>query len=271
MLEKTNPDIAIIAVPTALHKKFALASVVRGIHTFVEKPIATTLCDLNELINLSKEHKCRITAGHVERYNPVTIKIKSLIGNSHPPATKYEFVRTQAHNSRIEDDIVIDKVIHDLDLAICLFGEIKEVYVDSVRNRNGIIHEAGINLVHKIGTCGSIFVSWLKDESEKTRQVTIHQGGHVWRGDFASKKLWVDGHEMVCRVDGMVNESNNQIKDELTDFIASCYGQEYCPKIMPLLRMDEIVQATRWLEYINVKCGEMNNERKDSISSLCAS
>jgi len=258
MLEVAKPDMVIIAVPTSMHKRFASASLQRGIHTFVEKPIVANSGDLDDVISLSVKHQCRLMAGHIERYNPVSIKIKSLLEKSQPPAQSYNFIRTQIHHARISDDIITDKVIHDLDLAIYFFGPIQAVSVESIKLSGLRVHEAKLKIEHVGGACGSIFVSWINADHDKCRQVTIAQGGHTWKGDFAAKKLWVDDLEIICHVDGLVNAENNQIKDELVDFIASCCDLDDL-KIVPLLGMEEIIEATRWLEYINNKCSEMEN------------
>jgi predicted dehydrogenase len=249
MAEKTRPDMAVIAVPTQMHYELACASLRRGIHTLVEKPIVTSSSELDQLIKIAGEKQCQLTAGHIERYNPVSIKIKSLLQTTGSHISCYEFVRTQKHHARISDDIISDKVIHDLDLAVCFFGAIRNIKVDSVKFKDGKAHEARLLIEHSNGTSGSIFVSWLDCRQDSCRHVTIRQGSQSWKGDFLSKKLAINGIQVECNVEGMINIANNQIKDELVDFIASCCDiTDY--KIKPLLSMEDIVEATRWLEHI---------------------
>ena len=254
-IKQTRPHILIVATPTLSHKEIALASLDHGIHTFVEKPIVTTSTDLEELIAAANLNGCRLMAGHIERYNPVSIKIKSLLQNVEPYAENYSFIRTQGHHSRITDDIITDKVIHDLDLALSFFGKIKSIEIVDHKLVDGKIYEARLRILHENGIGGTLFISWLTETGRKKRQVEISQGGHIWKGDFVSKQLWVDGLEIKCQVDGMVKPVNNQIKDELVDFIA--YATETAEKqIAPLLTINEIRESTKWLEYLSRKiCG----------------
>jgi predicted dehydrogenase len=251
MLEQTNPDILIVTTPTNTHKDIALAGLNRSIHTFVEKPIVTSVAQLNELLSVAQDSGCRLLAGHIERYNPVSVKIVSLLKNTKPLIESYSFIRTQKRDIRVTDDIITDKVIHDLDLALCFFGTIKRIKIDDFKLVDGQAYEVKLSLEHQDGIKGSIFVSWLSGLQIKKRQVEIMQGGHKWKGDFVLKQLWVDGAEIKCQVEGMIKPSNNQIKDELVDFIASCIDSAPLQKIVPLLSIDEIIESTKWLEDIS--------------------
>jgi predicted dehydrogenase len=248
MLNETEPHILIVATPTQTHKQIALAAIERGIHTFIEKPIVTSAADMDDLLNAAKKSKVRIMAGHIERYNPVSVKIRSILGNVDPPPQMYSFCRTQQHDNRISDDILTDKVIHDLDLAICFFGSVRKIEIADIKLIDGKTYEVKVLLEHNHGTRGTCFVSWLTDDNIKKRQVEIFQGGHKWNGDFVAKRLWVDGLEIKCEVDGMINPVNNQIKDELVDFIALCIDSKSLQNIIPLLSVDEIIESTKWLE-----------------------
>jgi len=251
MLQQARPHFLIVATPTPAHKTIAMAAMSRGVHTLVEKPVVTAMADVNELLALAERSGVRLMAGHVERYNPVSMKIKSLLGNAHLAAKRYAFRRIQRHDPRIADDIIIDKVIHDLDLSLYFFGPIDQVKVTHCRRCSGQIFEARLSLVHACGTHGELFVSWLTEDAEKVRQVEIEQGGHCWKGDFAAKRLWVDGHEIQCVVPGWIEPANNQIKDELVDFIAWCTEPTEGFTPAPLLTVQEMAESVRWLEYIH--------------------
>ncbi|OHB49663.1 MAG: hypothetical protein A2Y10_05765 [Planctomycetes bacterium GWF2_41_51] len=255
MLKQISPDILIIAAPTETHLELAKMAIQNGVHTFVEKPIVAKSAQLNELINLAQEKGCRLMAGHIERYNPVSIKIVSLLKDKNPLTENYSFVRTQRHDSRIPDDIITDKVIHDLDLSLYFFGAIKKIKVNDYKLVDGKTYEISLSTEHQNGIKGNLFVSWLNNEEYKKREVQILQGGHKWKGDFVSKQLWVDDMEIKCQVNGMIKPANNQIKDELVDFIASCI--EPLENIVPLLSMDEIIDSTKWLEEINLQIGKI--------------
>jgi len=251
LLEQTRPHILIIATPTATHHAMVQAALRCGVHTLAEKPIVTTVAELNDLLQQAACSGVRLMAGHVERYNPVSIKIKSLLQNVNPKAKRYAFTRTQRYDSRIPDDIIVDKVIHDLDLSLYFFGSLAAVELAECRRMDGRIAEARLSLRHTCGTEGQIFVSWLITDAQKVRRVEIEQGGHRWKGDFAAKRLWVDEHEIQCSVPGWIEPANNQIKDELVDFIAYCTEPTEGFTPSPLLTVQEIAESVRWLEYIH--------------------
>lgn len=250
LLDCRQPHLVIIATPTATHPALALAAIERGVHTLVEKPIALYVADIERLQQAAAQHGARLMAGHVERYNPVSFKMRAILQNAQPPPTRYHFWRIQRHESRIPDDIVVDKLIHDLDLSLYFFGPIESVSVRHIKKVNGIVYEAAIWAKHCNGTQGEFFVSWLTETDQKTRRFEIHQGGHCWVGDLAAKQLTVDGHQIQCVVPGWIEPENNQIKDELVDFIAYCAEPLENEPAEPLLTFQEIVHATRWLEYI---------------------
>jgi predicted dehydrogenase len=250
MFDQTQPDILIVATPTRSHKSVALGALKRRIHTFVEKPIVTTRAELDELVDTSLKSGVRLMSGHVERYNPVSIKIRALLQNVQSSVESYAFARIQRHSDRIPDDIIVDKVIHDLDLARYFFGKISDIEIQSTKRVNGKICEAMLSLRHTTGAAGTLFVSWLTDADTKKRQVEIRQGGHIWKGDFVAKRLWVDEMEIVCQVEGMIAPSNNQVKDELVDFIAYASELSLTEPVVPLLMLDEIAESIQWLESI---------------------
>lgn len=258
MLCKTRPHILICATPTKTHEQIALAALGSGIHTFIEKPIVTSFAQINELIKTAETNNCRLMAGHVERYNPVSIKIISLLKNAKPQVENYFFQRIQKHDERITDDIITDKVIHDLDLSIYFFGRIKKITIVDHKLVLNKVSEIGISIEHQNGIKGKIFVSWITENNTKKREIEISQGGHKWTGDFSAKRLWVDDSEIECRVIGMIKPSNNQIKDELVDFIAHCIDNKSLENAIPLLSLNEILESTQWLDYILNKFNQAN-------------
>lgn len=250
LLERSQPHLVIIAAPTATHPALALAALERGVHTLVEKPIALRAADIERLQAAAARHGARLMAGHVERYNPVSFKMRAILQHAQPPPTRYRFWRIQRHDPRIPDDIIVDKLIHDLDLSLYFFGDIQTVAARQIKKVDGAVFEAVVWAKHRNGAEGEFFVSWLTETDQKTRRFEIQQGGHCWVGDLAAKQLTVDGHPIQCVVPGWIEAENNQIKDELVDFVAYCLEPLPNEAVEPLLSAQEIAQATRWLEYV---------------------
>ncbi len=111
--------------------------------------------------------------------------------------------------------------------------------------------ELEARLAHASGVEGTLFVSWLVPPEERRRReihMTMDGGGAVF-GDLADKRLLVDGEPVSCVVPSWVRPDNNQVKDELADFIGHCL--EPMPgggSIEPLLSRREIAASVGIIE-----------------------
>ncbi|MEN8255316.1 MAG: Gfo/Idh/MocA family oxidoreductase [Verrucomicrobiota bacterium] len=250
LLESEKPDLAVIASPTPTHFDLAMQALDSGVHVFVEKPLVTTLKEFRQLAKTAAMQGCRLMSGHVERYNPVAMKLRGMLAAEEVCAEGYRFQRSQSHDARISDDIVTDKIIHDLDLAHCFFGAIAEFELLESKRVEGQVQEAAVRLRHANGIEGTLFVSWLLPESRPCREVRIAcRDGSRIVGDFAGKQLRVDGDLVSCAMPSWVKPDNNQIKDELADFISYCMVPEpNLPVFEPLLQPSEIEASIKVIE-----------------------
>ncbi len=129
-------DAVIVATPTNTHMAIATALLDAGMPLLVEKPIASDSNDVATLIAASAASQTPMTCGFVERWNPAVRTALDLVND---PILHMMSVRHSPPALRIEADVVVDLMIHDLDLACRLFdGEPEEVganaYVPSDRN-----------------------------------------------------------------------------------------------------------------------------------------
>lgn len=110
-------EAAVIAVPTDRHHAVARECLHHGLHLLIEKPIATTLVEADELIALAARNRLVLQTGHVERYNRA---FRALVARMERPVF-IEAERLAAFKQRgAEVDVVLDLMIHDLDLACAL-------------------------------------------------------------------------------------------------------------------------------------------------------
>ena len=110
-------DAAVISVPTDRHHAIARDCLQHGLHLLIEKPIATTLAEADELIALAAERRLILQCGHVERFNRTFRALHA--GMDRPVFIEAE--RLAAFKQRgAEVDVVLDLMIHDLDLACAL-------------------------------------------------------------------------------------------------------------------------------------------------------
>ena len=110
-------DAVTLAVPTDAHQRVALQFLRRGIPVLVEKPIAASVEQADEMINAAVDAGTTLAVGHTERYNPA-------ITTAAPLITAPRFVevhRLAAFPARSLDiDVVFDVMIHDLDVVLAL-------------------------------------------------------------------------------------------------------------------------------------------------------
>lgn len=112
-------DIASVAVPTELHHAVARPLIDAGVHVLIEKPIARTLDQADDLVRLAAERGAVLAVGHQERFNPAYVALRAEPGQ----ALFIEAERLTAFRGRGTDvDIVLDLMIHDLDLVLSLVG-----------------------------------------------------------------------------------------------------------------------------------------------------
>ena len=134
-------DAAVIASPTRLHHAIARDFLRAGTHLLVEKPLAATADEAEELVRLARDHadqrrpalrdgartvpgggrRLVLQVGHVERFNPALTAVTAHLGQP-----RYiEAVRTSGFTFRSMDvGVVLDLMIHDIDLVLSLVGEL---------------------------------------------------------------------------------------------------------------------------------------------------
>lgn len=110
-------DAVILATPTTLHHAIGMELLRHGVHLLVEKPLAATTAQAEELVWSAGWHGAVLQVGHVERFNPALAPVLGLLQQP-----RYiEATRHGIFSFRSTDiGAVLDLMIHDLDLALCL-------------------------------------------------------------------------------------------------------------------------------------------------------
>ena len=120
-------DAVSVAVPTVDHLRVARAALEAGKDVLVEKPMATTLAEADEMIALAEARGAVLQVGHIERFNPAVEVLRSVL-----EPRFVEVHRLGSFSPRSLDiDVVLDLMIHDLDLVLSLDGT-EAVQVDAV-------------------------------------------------------------------------------------------------------------------------------------------
>lgn len=106
-----------LAVPTVYHLPIAEALLRRGVAVLVEKPLAATVAEADQILACTRETGTLLTVGHTERFNPVVRAMQRL--NIRP---KYvETQRVSPFRFRSADvGVVSDMMIHDIDIVLSM-------------------------------------------------------------------------------------------------------------------------------------------------------
>ena len=110
-------DAVMVAVPTVLHREVAGAFLARGIATLVEKPMAGTLAEAEQLAALARASGAVLQVGHIERFNPALQALERLAVR--PKYIDAERLSTFTFRST-DIGVVLDLMIHDLDLILAM-------------------------------------------------------------------------------------------------------------------------------------------------------
>ena len=134
-------DAVSLAVPTVEHARIGCALLRMGLDVLVEKPIAASLAEADELIAAARESGRILQVGHLERFNPAVIAAEGILGRP----LFFEVHRLGVFTPRSLDiDVVFDVMIHDLDILLALVGEpvtdVKAVGIPVLTDKVDIAH-----------------------------------------------------------------------------------------------------------------------------------
>jgi UDP-N-acetylglucosamine 3-dehydrogenase len=108
-------DAITIAAPTHLHHEIALACITRNIHILVEKPVASTVEEGQDIVNAARSAGVTLMVGHVERFNPAVQALKEAIRGEE--ILSISITRVGPFPPRMSNvGVVIDLAVHDIDL-----------------------------------------------------------------------------------------------------------------------------------------------------------
>jgi UDP-N-acetylglucosamine 3-dehydrogenase len=175
LLAEARPDVLIIATPTIVHFAAAREAIASGVHVLVEKPIAATVAEGQDLVTRAASAGVLLGVGHIERFNPAVRELKK-----HVEAGELGRVfqitarRVGPFPPRIQDvGVVVDLATHDVNIMEHVVGTpIERVYAETARR----IHQTQEDLVSctmrfASGTVGVLDINWLTPT--KIRELSV--------------------------------------------------------------------------------------------------
>ena len=179
-------DAAIVATPTETHVDVALEALGRGWHVLVEKPLAPTAREADELVLAAMAAGRLLAVGHVERFNPACLDLPRFLSEPLFIQTR----RLSPYTDRIRDGVVRDMMIHDVDLVLSIAGvEPVDVTADVSRSRSRSEDLATATLVFPSGLIAQLTATRIGQD--KVRQIDILQSDSLVNVDLLRQDITV--------------------------------------------------------------------------------
>jgi predicted dehydrogenase len=214
-------DAVTIAVPTELHCAIAMPFLEAGIPVLVEKPMAKSLAEADELIAEAARSNVALAVGHTERFNPAVEAARALLVD--PRFIEVHRLGTFPDRS-LDIDVVFDLMIHDLDVVLSLVkAEVESIEAVGVPVLTGRVDIANVRLRFANGCIANLTASRIS--RDRVRKIRFFQPAAYLSVDYAAQKieLWrlvKDAGPMPSIEGGEVSVANEEpLKRELADFV----------------------------------------------------
>ena len=180
-------DAIDVVTPTQHHFELCEKAIKKGKHVFVEKPMANTMEEAKNLVELVKESKIKFQVGHVERFNPAFLAAKNLELNP----MFIEVHRLAQFNPRgTEVSVILDLMIHDIDVILSLVkSDVKNIYANGVAVMTDTPDIANVRIEFNNGCVANLTSSRIS--MKKMRKVRLFQKDAYIGIDFLEKKTEV--------------------------------------------------------------------------------
>jgi predicted dehydrogenase len=214
-------DAVTIAVPTELHSQVALPFLAAGIPVLVEKPMARTLGEADEMIAAASRSGVALAVGQTERFNPAVEAARPLLHD--PRFIEVHRLGTFPERS-LDIDVVFDLMIHDLDVVLSIVGAgVDAIEAVGVPVLTGRVDIANVRLRFANGCIANLTASRIS--RDRVRKIRFFQPAAYVSIDYAAQKVEVwrltKGTGPMPSIEGGELPVTNQepLARELSDFV----------------------------------------------------
>jgi predicted dehydrogenase len=168
-------DAAVVASPPASHHPIALEALSAGVHCLVEKPLAVTSVQAEELVRAAATAGVCLMAGHTFEYNAAVLKLKEILSSGELGRVFYvDTARLSLGRYQNDCNVIWDLAPHDISIVTYLLDEMPATV--SVWSRRNVVHTyediAYVRMEFpRSGASAFVHVSWL--DPQKVRRVTV--------------------------------------------------------------------------------------------------
>jgi predicted dehydrogenase len=195
-----------IAVPTERHREIALPFLAAGVPVLVEKPMARSLAEADEMIAVAERNGVQLAVGHTERFNPAVAAARTVLTN--PRFIEVHRLGTFSHRS-LDVDVVFDLMIHDLDVVASIVGaEFESLEAVGVPVLTERVDIANARIRFTNGCIANLTASRIS--RDRVRKIRFFQPATYLSIDYASQKVEV--WRLLKGADGSPSIQGGQIE-----------------------------------------------------------
>ena len=220
-------DAVNICTPTESHYEIAKFFLENNIHTFIEKPITTTLAQADDLIAIAKKNNLKLQIGHIERFNSAFESIKHFT---------YKPLFIECHrlnrfpNRSLDIGVVMDLMIHDIDIILGLIASpIKDIQAIGVNVLTPLEDIASVRMTFENGCVCNLTASRVSEEV--MRKIRLFQKDTYISLDYVKQEAFIyKKHQQQILKHSLPIEREEPLMKELEHFI-DCIRQDKKPLI----------------------------------------
>ncbi|MGB2923938.1 MAG: Gfo/Idh/MocA family oxidoreductase [Limnothrix sp.] len=208
-------DAVCIAVPTKLHYKVGLECMAAGLHVLIEKPIAASIKEAEDLVNAAAKHNVILQVGHIERFNPAFQELSKVLKTEKLLAI--EAHRMSPYSQRANDvSVVLDLMIHDIDLLLEMAASpvVQLTATGSRKEDSSHLDYVTATLNFANGIVATLTSS--KVTHRKIRRIAAHCQNSLTEADFLNNEIEIhrqttanyttDYGQVLYRQDGLIEQ-----------------------------------------------------------------
>jgi len=246
-------DAASVVVPTDKHHETFQKLSKKNIHMLVEKPIASTSAEAEEMVHVAEKKGLILQVGHVERFNPIMNFLESRLTEPKfievTRMAPYPPPRPEGPPRGTEVSVVLDLMIHDLEIILHLLNsDVKEIHAVGVPVLSPTEDIANVRLVFENGCVANVTASRISQE--RIRKIRVFQSDTYVSLDYMNQT------GQVCRIlGGRVNsepvpiEKGEPLAAELASFV-ECVATQKEPVVSGRHASDALKLAVEICERI---------------------
>jgi predicted dehydrogenase len=178
-------DVGIVAVPTSEHFHISMNLLKHGKPVLVEKPITETIEQAEQLVDMAKTNGLVLQVGHLERFNPAVEAVENMISDP-------RFIEVQRLGSfsarSLDVDVVLDLMIHDLDIILALIkDDVNVIRASGIHVLSEKIDIANARLEFRGGCVATLTAS--RVHQGKVRKLRIFEPTSYYSIDYIDQEV----------------------------------------------------------------------------------